>query len=371
MPLLVEDVEIVVIEREVHGSEEDVNIKSQSLQLLYGSVVVMRIHCTGGVTGEIMSIGPGMALGYELDRFIKPFLIGKDVSHREAIWHEMWDAKRLWMANPWIISLTDIALWDAYAKSFEVPLYQLLGGYRDKLPVYGSSFTLPTIEDFVAQALDYKGRGFPAYKLHVYGDADLDIDLCTAVREAVGPKYPLMVDAVSAYTFTDALRVGRVLGDLDYAWFEEPLRDYLVPNYRELCRQLEVPVMAGEMHEGMHYSQADYIASGATDIVRADVLVKGGIGPVMKTAGMAEAFGLNVEIHTFANPMIDIANLHCAAAIKNTTWFEQLIPRDLVTFGVKENFLIDDEGYVHVPQKPGLGLELDWEFVEKNAVMRF
>ena len=81
------------------GSEEDINIKSQSLQLLYGSVVVLRVHCTGGVTGEIMSVGPGMALGHELERFIKPFLLGRDVSHREAIWHEMWEAKRLWMAR--------------------------------------------------------------------------------------------------------------------------------------------------------------------------------------------------------------------------------------------------------------------------------
>lgn len=370
MAIRIEKVEVTVIQRPVPGTSDDVNIKSQSLQGLYGSVVALRIFCEGGVTGEIMSIGPAPSIGYELENYMKPFLIGRDITHREAIWHELWDAKRLWMTNPWTISLVDIALWDAFAKTLGLPLSQVLGGYRDKLPVYASSFTLPRIEDFVQQALEYKAMGYQAYKIHVFGDVRRDIDLCTQVRAAVGDDYPLMVDAVSAYSYTDALKVGHALGELDFFWFEEPIRDYYIHNYRELCRQLRVPVMAGEMHEGMHYSQPEYIASGATDMARADVLVKGGIGPVMKTAALAESFGLNLEIHTFANPMIDVANLHCACAIKNTCYFEQLVPRELVTFGVVESLEIDREGFAILPQKPGLGLEIDWDYMRKYAVSR-
>jgi len=368
MGIKIEKVEVTVIDRPVPGAAADVNIKSVSLQRLYGSVVVFRIFCEGGITGEIMSIGPGPSIAYELENYMKPYLLGRDITNREAIWQDLWDAKRLWMTNPWTISLVDIVLWDAFAKSLNMPLGHLLGGYREKLPAYASSFTLPRIEDFVDQVLEYREMGYQAYKIHVFGEAQRDIELCTAVREAVGPHYPLMVDAVSAYSYTDALRVGHALSELDYFWFEEPIRDYYIHNYRELCRQLRVPVMAGEMHEGMHYSQADYVASGATDMVRADVLVKGGIGPVMKTAALAETFGLNLEIHTFANPMIDVANLHCACAIKNTCYFEQLVPRELVTFGVVEQLEIDKEGFAILPTKPGLGLEIDWDYIRKYAV---
>lgn len=370
MSLIVEAVEVVVIDRPVPGASADVNIKNQSLQRAYGSITALRIHCSGGITGEIMTIGPAGAIAYELETYIRPYLIGKDVGMREAIWHELWDLKRLWLTNPWIISLTDIALWDAYAKSLNQPLYKVLGGFRDKLPTYASSFTHPTIDEFVEQVLHYKDEGYQAYKLHVFGDARQDIELCGRVREAVGSDYPLMVDAVSAYSYTDALKVGRELGRLDYDWFEEPLRDYYVANYRELCRQLDVPVMAGEMHEGMQYSTPDYVYTGATDIVRADVLIKGGISSVMKIAAVAEASGLMLEVHTFANPMIDMANLHCAAAIKNTTYFEQLVPRELVSFGVVEDFVIDSEGFAHIPDAPGIGLEIDWDYMEKHKVSR-
>lgn len=368
MSIKVEKVEIKVIERIVPGTAGDVNIKNQSLQKAYGSVVAMRVHCEGGVSGEIMTIGPAPGIAHELKKWIAPWLVGKDITQRERIWQDLWDYKRLWLTNPWIISLTDICLWDAFAKSVKLPLNQVLGAYGDRLPAYASSFTLPTIDHFVAQALEYKAKGYPAYKIHVFGTANKDIELCTRVREAVGPDYDLMVDAVSAYTYLDALKVGRALGELDFFWFEEPIRDYYLHNYRELCRQLTVPVMSGEMHEGMHFSQPEYIVSGATDIVRADVLIKGGIGPVMKTAALAEAFGLLLEIHTFANPMIDVANLHCGTAIKNTTYFEQLVPRDLVTFGVVEELTIDKNGFAIVPKKPGLGLEIDWAYINKHSV---
>lgn len=364
----VERVDVFAIEREVAGVASDVNIKSQSLSRAYGSVLVLRIVCEDGVTGEIMTFGTAPALGREMAKYIRDFLVGRDIRYREALWQEMWANARLWFSHPWIVSLVDIALWDAYAKSLGAPLYQLLGGYRDKVPVYASSFTHESAEGFVEEALAYREAGYQAYKLHVSGDVAMDIETCTKVREAVGPAYPLMVDAVSGYDQLDALRVGRVLGELEYTWFEEPLRDYQLHGYRELCRQLDVPVMAGEMTEGYLYLQPEYITTGATDLVRGDVLVKGGISQLMKTAALADAFGLRLEVHTFANPLIDMANLHCSAAIKNTTYFEQLVPRELVTFGMAHDFVIDDEGFVHVPQEPGLGLPLDWDYITSRTV---
>jgi L-alanine-DL-glutamate epimerase-like enolase superfamily enzyme len=370
--LKIEQVDITVVEREIAGAAEAVKIKdqSQSLKNAFSSVLLLQIHCEGGVSGEIMTVCTAPALARELAKYLRSFLIGRDIRYREAIWQDMWAQSRLWLNHPWAISLADTAIWDAYAKSLGVPLHQLLGGYRDRVPAYASSLTLPSVGAFVEEALHYQGLGYQGYKMHVFGDPKKDIELCIKVREAVGHDWPLMVDAVSAYHYLDALKVGRVLGELDYTWFEEPIRDYQLHGYRQLCQQLEVPVMAGETHEGFLYSIPEYITSGATDIVRADVLIKGGISQVMKIAALAEAHGMLLEIHTFSNPLIDMANLACIAAIKNTTFFEQPVPRELVTFGVVEDFVIDSDGHVIVPQKPGIGLDIDRDYMKSHTVER-
>jgi L-alanine-DL-glutamate epimerase-like enolase superfamily enzyme len=370
--LKIEQVDITVIERDIADDVEAIKIKgqSQSLKNAFGSVLVLQIHCAGGISGASMTIGNAPALARELARYFRSFLIGRDIRYREAIWQNMWSQARLWLSHPWAIGLVDTAIWDAYAKSLSVPLHQLLGGYRERVPVYASSLTLPSVEAFVEEALHYQELGYQGYKMHVFGDAKKDIELCTKVREAVGDDWPLMVDAVAAYHYLDALKVGRVLGELDYTWFEEPLRDYELHGYRQLCRQLDVPVMAGETHEGFLYSIPDYITSSATDIVRADVMIKGGISQVMKIAALAEAHGMLLEVHTFSNPLIDMANLASIAAIKNTTFFEQPVPREIVTFGMVEDFVIDSDGHVIVPQKPGIGLDIDWDYMRSHTVER-
>lgn len=340
----------------------------QSIGAYVSDFLAVQIVTDDGVTGEVVSAYGGLSLAHSIADRLRPLLIGKDPAYREAIWQEMWRKDRLLYTTQFAIGTVDVALWDLYAKSLNAPLYQLLGGVRDKVPVYASSMEHASVELFVEEALKYKDLGYQAYKLHVWGDARRDIELCTAVRKAVGDRWPLMIDVAGNYNQQQALMVGKVLEELDYHWYEEPLRDFDLHGYRYLADKLDIPICGVEVVGGSMYTTPEYITTRAVDIVRADVSFKGGIGPLKKIAGLCEAFGMNLEIHTNANTIIDAANLHVIASISNSEYFEQLVPEPLFTLAGVEKIHIDREGFAHVPKGPGIGARIDWDLVERYKV---
>ena len=188
-----------------------------------------------------------------------------------------------------------------------------------------------------------------------------------AIRDAVGPDYLLMTDPVGDYTINEAVTVGRQLERLNYKWFEEPFRDFELYKYTELCRTLDIPIAATETTRGCHWGVAQVIAQHAADIVRADVSWKDGITGTLKIAHLAEAFGLNCEIHTTTMNYMDLVNLHVSCAIKNCEYFEYFVPEENYTLPMKGKLPIDEHGIIHVPQGPGVGAELDWDQIEKSC----
>lgn len=318
-------------------------------------------RAVGGGSGRIVADG--------VLRTAKPRLIGQDAFQRERIWQQLWALDRGQHLQIFALSVIDVALWDLAGKALGVPVWQLLGGYRDSLPAYASSARLPAEENYVAEALHCRERGFRAYKLHPFADADKDIAVCRAVRRAVGPEMKLMLDASCEYDHEDALRVGRELEKLNFHWYEEPINAYDLRGYTELCRALDIPVVAAEMVPGSIRSTAEYVAQGAGDILRADVYWRGGITAVMKTAHLCEANGIKTELHHGASPLMDVATLHCACAIKNCEYLELLVPEERYHFGLKDYraLAIDKQGHVHAPAGPGLGVEIDWDFIDKHA----
>lgn len=194
------------------------------------------------------------------------------------------------------------------------------------------------------------------------------MEIQQALRETLGPKVVLMSDPVAEYSLDEAIRVGRGLEQLDYHWFEEPFRDHELYKYTELCRVLDIPVAATETARGGHYAIAQFIHQRAADIVRADVSWKWGVTGTMKVAHLAEAFGMRCEIHTTTMGPMEIANLHVSCAIRNCEYFELFAPDDVFRFPLKEPLPIDSDGMIHVPQKPGLGVELDWDAIDNTCV---
>ncbi len=296
---------------------------------------------------------------------IKRIIIGVDPFNREWIWQEFatlhaWgriygEYGRETLGD---LAAVDIALWDIAGKALGLPIYKLLGGYRDKIRIYASSYRLPTPGDYAEEALSCKEQGITAYKLHV--DSDIAIDACRAVRKAVGDDMTLMLDGGTGNSREQALRVGRVLEELNFYWFEQPLSDDDIEGLVRLREKLTVPICATECVAGGMFSIPEYLLRGACDMVRCDSLISGGITPCKKIADMCDAFGVLCEIHLAGQ----IPNLHVECAIRNCTFHEMFWP-EVRNYGLKEYPVLDDEGYLHVPQKPGLGVEIDWESLGK------
>lgn len=362
------DVKLTAFARPSPPDAKSVMVKGFSVQSLLSESTAIRIVTDEGVTGEVISLGGGLGLAHYIAKNIKPMLIGRDPEYLEALWQDMWDLQRLWFAPQFAIGTIDVALWDLFGKIVNKPIATLLGRYRDKLPVYASAFAKPTPEAYAEDALKYKARNFHGYKLFSKGDPRADIAACRAVRKAVGDDYMLMFDAVSAYDAHQALYVGRALQEMGFRWFEEPVREYLLDTYRMLSAKLDIPLCATENNEGGIYTTAEFIKSGAIAVARSDVSLKYGVMHVKKTGTLAEAFGMNLEVHTNPNPMLDAANLQVALSLRNTEFFEQFVPEDNVRYATTDWLRIDEEGYVHAPAGPGHGLAIDWDYVEANKI---
>jgi len=248
------------------------------------------------------------------------------------------------------------------------PIHRLLGTYRESVPAYASSAVLPSAQAYAEQALEYKQQGWAAYKIHPPTEWRQDIKVCEAVRKAVGGDYTIMLDSTWSYDFPAALRVGRAVQEMNYFWYEDPLHDQDIYNYVKLKQQLAIPILATEYPIAGFESYQPWIMLQATDFLRGDVAVKGGITTLIKTAHLAEAFRMNYEVHHGGNSLNNVANLHVIAAIRNTTFFEVLLPDGAQKYGLEKDIMVGRDGMVHVPNGPGLGAAIDFKLIERKKI---
>lgn len=324
----------------------------------------------GYAMGRAVGGAPGAVLATEISTVARRAVLGEDAWDRERLWQKMWRLGTRTRLSIFAIACLDVALWDLAGKAVGLPVYKLIGACRHEVPAYASSGVLDSVEAYVDEAAKYKAQGFKGYKLHPFGTPERDLEAYRAVRKTVGDGFVLMTDPAGAYDHRQALWVGRRLEELDFYLYEEPLGDYEVTGYVELCRALDIPVMAGEMTAGTVYSAAELIARGATDILRGDVYWKGGLTPVLKMAHLAEAYGMKIELHHAASALMNWANLHAMLAIPNSDFFEVLVPEEELNYGLTRYATTDGAGFVHAPEGPGLGAEIDWEFVNAHTVFR-
>lgn len=330
-------------------------------------VVALRLTTEDGLTGEATALAARSSTITQqyIHELIAPIVLGRSIHDREWIYHELWRIDRHLTFFPvYLPGPIDVALYDAAAKAAGLPLYQYLGAYRTSLPVYASSLWLDSPQAYVDEARRYAARGIRAYKAHPPGPWTLDLEVHEALRQAMGPDYVLMSDPVAEYSMGEAVRVGRQLEKLNYHWFEEPFRDFELAKYAQLCATLDIPIAGTETTRGGPWGVAQAIHFNAVDIVRADVSWKPGITGTLKIAHLAEAHGMRCELHTTTMGPMDIANLHVSCAIRNCEYFELFVPDEVFAFPMKGKLPIDDQGLIHVPQKPGLGIELDWDLID-------
>ena len=363
------DVKVWVCTREVPPMAHKDHIGSEPWD-----IVLIRVFTDEGIEGNAFGYGirSGEVTAKITVDLLKPALVGEDPLDREKIWQKIRTLDR-WLALFPIYAQgpIDVALWDIAAKMAGMPLYKLIGGYRDSVRAYATAaWAIPDIDSYKRQADEVLSLGFTAYKMTAWGDPTYDIKLMREMRRHVGDDVDLMLDCVSAYDHRTALKVGRVAEELDFYWFEEPLWDHDIHGLVKLCSALDIPVVSTETLPGANYTIAEYIIRGAADIVRSDVMWKGGVTSTQKTIHLADCFGMNCEVHTSQYSLTDVANLHLVCSAKNCDFYELLFPLEFYSdYGVLNPVRVASDGTVSAPQRPGLGLEIDWELLERTRVL--
>jgi L-alanine-DL-glutamate epimerase-like enolase superfamily enzyme len=307
--------------------------------------------------------------GQSLIQFLKPLVLGQDPLDRERLYQAMWAKNRQTTLRA--IGAVDVALWDVAGKAAGLPIHRLLGSYRTSAPAYASSAVLPSKEAYAEEAVRFKSEGWTAYKIHPPTDPAVDIEVCRAVRRAVGDGFTVMLDSTWAYRYPEALRVGKAIEALGFYWYEDPLADDDLLSYVKLKQHVAVPILATEYAPGGLTAYAPWLTHQATDYLRGDVAVKGGITALVKAAHLAEAFHMNYEIHHGGNSLNNVANLHVIMAIRNCEFFEVLLPAGAQKYGLVQDIEVDGRGLVHALDGPGLGAAIDFALIErkKTAVL--
>ena len=269
-------------------------------------------------------------------------------------------------------SAVDNCLWDILGKAVGLPVYRILGAYKDKVLAYGSSQHLGTVDAFVEDVQKCKAQGFKAYKIHPPWvntpsrvDYKLDMEVAKAVRKAAGDDFMLLFDRVGAYNRYEAMQVGRLLSELKYVAHEDPIPTTDIDGLVELCQALDVPVHLGEFISSI-YLFPEYIRRGAMDVLRFIVDNIGGITNGMKLGRLAECYGMECAPHNWGDPLDHAVHFHCELAMPNSVWFELTLPQGSSDRPyIVDKIRIDKDGYVPAPVKPGLGYEIDFAALEK------
>ena len=328
---------------------------------------LVRIRTDDGVEG-IGAVSNYTSYDYErytaeTIRHLYPILLGCDPLEREAIWHRL--RSRVFPVAPGALAAIDIALWDLLGKVAHLPIYQLLGGARNRILSYASTPGMQDVPAYLRLVEQLLEQGFRAIKFHAWCLPERDLELARAVRKQYpGSEIAFMMDAENNYDRLNALRVAEELDALGFTWFEAPLPDFDLEGYRELTRRVRIPVLpSGNWIRDLH-TLSHGLNSGAWRTARTDVTVCGGITPARKAMAVAEAAGMNCEIMCWGWTMIAAANLHLMLAFNNCTYYEQAIPYESYEYGMKDVIRTGADGYVNAPQGPGLGIQVDWDAIE-------
>ena len=323
---------------------------------------VVTVETDEGVSGHAFLSRPDHHAQPLLD-VLKPRVIGKNPQDIGAIWNDLWKQNRA--VSTFAIGAIDICLWDINGKVAGQPIHRLLGTVREEMPVYSSTAWWDTPQEYAEEALKFQSEGWTAHKIHPHADPKEDIEICRAVREAVGPEMKLMLDSMWAYQYEDSVRVGRAIEELGYYWYEDPLAEEDIYSYVKLCAKMDIPIMSTEFAPGRYYGMTQWITRYATDILRGDVAVTGGITPLVKLCHLAEGFQMKCEIHHGGNSLNNVANLHVMMATPNSEFYEYFPSTGGLVYGLAEEIDMTG-GVVHAPSKPGLGHEIDWPLIKNQ-----
>jgi len=336
------------------------------------STTLVRVVTDEGITGIGSCSGNGELIEVIVGKVLKPLLIGMDPSEIDQIWDKVYvrgGHKEFGTRGIGVVALSgvDIALWDILGKARGVPLYELLGGKcRDKVPVYATALYPEEPSKVAQRARKFADQGFHGVKIKVGFDLDQDIRIVRAVREELGKDFVIMTDANQGYSVDVALEASDAFADCGAFWLEEPLFVEDIEGHAILREKGRTPIAVGEnLHT--RYAFENFIARGAVDFIQPDVARAGGITEIRKITALAARHNVPVSFHTWGDGVALAASVHLSAALKDCIVMEL----DYTYNPLREELLREpfkvQEGYLIPPEKPGLGIELDQDALQRFA----
>jgi D-galactarolactone cycloisomerase len=312
-----------------------------------------------------------------ISQLLVPIVMGADPREVVLLWERMYAGMRVRGHDTGFyleaISGVDIALWDLAGQAAGVPIHTLLGGsFRNPCRVYASGLpALPRdadprdFEDLAQGAQDIKARGFTALKVALGRGIEGDIKSLRTIRSAVGDDFLLFADAAGVYDVGQALQIGRVLEDLNFGFFEMPIAPEWIEGYARLANELDIPLALDSLAN--RHQTKDFLIRGALGVVQPDVCRAGGITECRKIAELADTFGVAFAPHVSVGSSVHfIAAAHLAAAMPNTLIAEYWFAENPLGDELSEEPLQLDAGFLRVPLKPGLGVKIRPEKLQKQ-----
>ena len=309
------------------------------------------------------------AINEAIFEYYKESVIGEDPFCNEKIWDELWEPKisgRRGLTTR-VISGIDIALWDIKGKASNQPVYKLLGGFTNKVPVYiagGYYEDGKGLKELQEEMLTSVNMGADAVKIKIGGvSINEDIERVKAVREAIGPNVKLLVDANCAYRFYEAIEISKKMEPYDIFWFEEPIPPDDYKGHRLISEATTIPVATGE-NEYTKYGFRDLIESRSAAILQPDALIMGGVTEFMKVAAQAQAHNLPIAPHGKQE-----VHIHLLCAIPNGLILEYYREETHPLYDQMYEFTIKvEKGFVSPPELPGFGIIPKMDVLEQYRV---
>lgn len=361
------------------------------------SALLVEIETDEGLVGlgEAGSAGgPLSSTRGVVEQELAPMLVGEDPLRIEHLWQKMFQRTRQHGRRGIVmhaISGLDIALWDLAGKVAGLPLYRMHGAFRDRVEAYASGGFYQEgkdVEALAAEARRAVANGFRGMKMKVgrnpstqsnlramLPNASLcevspeeDVERVAAVREALGPGAKLMVDANCVWSPAFAIRMGRAFEPYDLYWIEEPVPTDDVDGSAEVARALDTAIAGYETEVGL-YGFRELVGRRAVDIVQPDIAWTGGFTECRRIAALAHAHNMMLAPHAFSSAITLVAALHLVGSIPNGLPIElDQNPHALRDELLSVPIAADGEGFIPLPQGPGLGVELDRDAVERYRV---
>jgi D-galactarolactone cycloisomerase len=336
------------------------------------STNLVRVETDEGISGIGSCSGNGELIEVIVGRILKPLLVGMDPTGIDEIWDKAYvrgGHKEFGTRGIGVVALSgiDVALWDILGKVRGVPLYQLLGGKcREKVPVYATALYPEEPSKVAQRARGFADQGFQGVKIKVGFDLDQDVRIVRAVREELGKDFIVMTDANQGYSVDVALKASEAFADCGAYWLEEPLFVEDIEGHAKLREKGRTPIAVGEnLH--MSYAFENFILRGAVDFIQPDVARAGGITEIRKITAVAARHNVPVSFHTWGDGVALAASVHLSAALKDCIVMElDYTYNPLREELLREPFRVEN-GYLIPPEKPGLGIELNQEALQRFA----